>query len=197
MKTILSLAPVCFLLLSTSIVSAGIVGSAHDFAATDWSAGEICLPCHTPHNASTTATSAPLWNHLETTATFTMYNSATLQVATETEPRGPSKLCLSCHDGTVALDSFSNMTGTNFISGAFNLGTDLSNDHPISIKWQHQTEIPPGCGDCHFSSNPTVPFPNGFLECTTCHDVHNQTTFPSLLRLSMQGSELCLHCHYK
>ena len=36
---------------------AGISGSKHDFAdstkyPTNWSNGQICLPCHAPHNAT-------------------------------------------------------------------------------------------------------------------------------------------------
>ena len=44
-----------------------IVGSAHDFSDDSWNTtGQICLVCHTPHNADVTVNNAPLWNH-ETT----------------------------------------------------------------------------------------------------------------------------------
>ena len=90
--------------LSCLVIAQTIVGSAHDFSGEGWSGGEICLPCHTPHNADTTEPDAPLWNHAVTSALYTLYDSPTMDVAPE-QPRPASKLCLSCHDGTVALDS--------------------------------------------------------------------------------------------
>ena len=93
---------------------ADITGSYHDFSGNSWSGGQICVVCHTPHSGDTSG-DAPLWNHETTTATFTMYSSSTMN-ATASSPGGRSKLCLSCHDGTVALDSFGGNTGTNIIS---------------------------------------------------------------------------------
>ena len=186
-------------ILFTWLVYGAIQGSAHDFSTPGWAGGEICLPCHTPHNADTTVTDSPLWNHRVTTAVFTLYSSPTLDVSPE-QPRGPTRLCLSCHDGTVALDSYGGNSGSNYISGDFNLGTDLSNDHPVSILWQHQTNIVSGsCGKCHGSNpnNPPLPFFDGYVECATCHDVHNGTTYVKLLRKPLQGSEICFQCHGK
>ena len=40
-----------------------IVGSKHDFSTQAWNTSvgqQICIVCHTPHNASTTVTNAPL-----------------------------------------------------------------------------------------------------------------------------------------
>ena len=122
------------ILLTSSIVStqafAGtITASAHDFSTTGWSGGRICVACHTPHNSDATVTDAPLWNHELTASTFTMYDRASLDGVITTGPDGVSLLCLSCHDGTVAKDSFGGASGTDFMTGAPNLGTDLSNDH--------------------------------------------------------------------
>jgi predicted CXXCH cytochrome family protein len=157
--------------------TAEITGSAHDFSGNAWSGGEICIVCHTPHNASTT-TLAPLWNHDITTATYTPYDSWSFRTAfhtpydctgtiTECETEIPadyvtagpaSRLCLSCHDGTVAVDSFGGAPsggGTISIPSEDNLGTDLSDDHPIGIDWMHQTSpskcnaIDGGCHDLH------------------------------------------------
>ncbi len=186
-----------------STVSLGwgnIQGSAHDFSSKGWSNGEICLPCHTPHNAM--GGFSPLWNHQVTTTTFVVYSSPTLK-GTPGQPRGVSKLCLSCHDGTVAVDSFGTMTGSEMIAGTVNLGFDLSNDHPISIRWNHQTDfITSGaCIKCHnprpSDINPILPFYDRYIECATCHDVHNKSGFPSLLRMTMDKSALCIQCHGK
>ena len=191
----------CLLMISPGIFGQ-IAGSAHDFSSESWSSGEICLPCHTPHNADTTVPESPLWNHEVTTTTFTLYSSPTMDDS-PSQPEGVSRLCLSCHDGTIALDSYGGNSGSTYISGDANLSTDLSDDHPISIEWIHQTEPPSGsCGKCHSAhggpmTNPYLPFFDGKVECATCHDVHNTSAYTQLLRLPMAGSELCLYCHGK
>ncbi len=190
-----------FLLLWVSPSGRGQVsGSAHDFSGKSWnSTGEICVVCHTPHNALSSAQGAPLWNHDVTSAAFTLYSSPTLKVQ-PVQPRGVTKLCLSCHDGTVALDSFGGMRGSTFVSGDARIGTDLSDDHPVSIKWKHQNSMP-SCNNCHdthgnmYSS--VLPFFDGYVECATCHDVHNGTGYSHMLRKTLAGSQLCLHCHGK
>ena len=189
------------LLVALTTARGGIRGSGHDFSGEIWNPdGEICLPCHAPHNA--VSQSAPLWNHEETSATFVLYSSPTLQETPEA-PRGPSKVCLSCHDGTVALDSFGGRTGATTIDQDALIGTDLSDDHPISIRWSHQTGIPPGtaCLNCHTFSPTTLTTPlkfyNGYVECATCHDPHNGESYPALLRAPIDGSEICQDCHAK
>jgi predicted CXXCH cytochrome family protein len=191
-------------------VKANITGSKHDFSlATSWNpGGEICEPCHVPHNPIpgddpvTGTTDAPLWNHDITAATFTVYDSPTL-FGTAEQPRGPTKLCLSCHDGTVALDSFGQNIGGTPIPDSVLIDTDLSDDHPVSIDWTHQNDgLEQMCTNCHqvhpssaFISE--LPFFNGYVECSSCHDTHNTAGNPKLLRLPIQGSQLCLHCHGK
>jgi predicted CXXCH cytochrome family protein len=210
---------------STS-ASAGIQGSAHDFsnpAHAGWSGGQICQPCHTPHNAKQglAIRIATLWSHQLSAANYTLYSSDTLDTTPE-QPRGTSKLCLSCHDGTIALDSFgAEAGGSNFIPSGADLTTNLSDDHPISIIWTHQTlaGVPSDekCYYCHdnIGEDPAefrLPFYeyNGhttglydaYLECSSCHDPHNNgdngaDAQPFLLRMSNAGSALCLQCHYK
>jgi len=193
------------LMLAALCARAGIVGSAHDFSSQGWSGGEICKSCHTPHNSNTTVQDAPLWNHQLTSSSYTLYSSPTLQVA-PVQPRGPSKLCLSCHDGSVAIDSFGGKSGITHMSGPRDLGVDLSDDHPVSVEWRHQEVETSGdfCFNCHFGPERKLVFfrPGGngpiWVECATCHDVHNQSPqYPSLLRRSLDKSELCMTCHEK
>lgn len=209
-----------FALMAASSAGAGtIVGSAHDFSVTGFAGGQICVVCHTPHNANTTVTDAPLWNHALTTATYTLYSSATLN-ATLAQPAGVSKLCLSCHDGTVALDSFGGATGTSFIGGGGaggpNLGTSLSNDHPIGFTYDDALATADGA--LAIPSSATVTIGSGTqtktgtisatmlfankLECASCHDVHNTFTVGGangtpLLKVSKAASAICLTCHRK
>jgi hypothetical protein len=137
MKRLIPLAcvpAVVSILITTSPSQGEITGSLHDFSSSSWSGNQICLPCHTPHGADTSVPDAPLWNHATSTANFTLYTSTSLD-ATVSQPTGRSLLCLSCHDGTVARDSFGGNTGTRFISpgSTSHIGTDLRDDHPVSF----------------------------------------------------------------
>jgi predicted CXXCH cytochrome family protein len=126
---------------------------------------EICVFCHTPHGADTSAV-VPLWNRkLAAPASYTTYDAlGTSTLEGKTVPVGSVSIaCLSCHDGTQAMNTVLNApgsgnynaagftmagawTGANVItSGAdagklaagiiTNIGTDLRNDHPIGIQY--------------------------------------------------------------
>ena len=85
----------------------------------------LCNFCHTPHRAIQTSL---LWNHtLPTSAVYT-WTDADKTVGGTTLPtniaswKGSTKLCLSCHDGTVAIGDLNwyqakARTGTNKLSG--------------------------------------------------------------------------------
>jgi predicted CXXCH cytochrome family protein len=185
-----------------------IVGSAHDFSTQTWNTtSEICIVCHTPHNANITVPNTPLWNHaLTQTASFTLYSSSTFNGASSIgQPDASSKLCLSCHDGTVALENFgTTTTGTHFIGGIDNLGTDLSNDHPISFDYDAAlAAADPGLFNPNTTQSglggtisSTMLF-GGKMQCASCHDVHNSGGVNHLLLKSNTASALCLTCHNK
>jgi predicted CXXCH cytochrome family protein len=183
---------------------ASVVGSKHDFSSTGTSTyktnnPQVCVTCHTPHNAKTDNL-APLWNHASTTTTFTLYSSTTLN-ATMGQPAGTSKACLSCHDGTVAVDSYGSNTGTKFATGSVKLGTDLSDDHPVSFTYDATLATADGGLKSPVSASlvvtgVNVPLFAGKLECASCHDVHDNAN-SSFLRMSNSGSALCLTCHVK
>lgn len=88
---------------------------------------EICVFCHTPHGANSTATGqAPLWNRLlPEDLSYEVYGSPSFDAQDVTgihRPKGVSLACLSCHDGSIAFDSLINGPGSGgFISA--NLGT--------------------------------------------------------------------------
>ncbi len=204
MKRVLSVL-IGAILITATAWGQTIVGSEHDFSGKNWNnTGEICVVCHTPHNANTTVSNTPLWNHEVTSATFTPYSSATLNASTG-QPDGVSKLCLSCHDGTVALDNFGGRSnGTNIIGGGKNLGTDLSNDHPVSITYDASLASADGGLYDPTSTNSGLGGTiendmlfNGKLECASCHDVHNGSGLGHLLVKNNANSALCLTCHNK
>ena len=148
------------LLLGTGGVAiASVIDSKHNLSSSGpgpvkaTSETQICVFCHTPHGGDQTA-GAPLWNRQLSTATYTPYLSSSTDA---NQPPGPpgasSKVCLSCHDGTLAIGTVGNLngqgasiamsgTGTGGVmpDGTMpgtgytrNLGIDLSNDHPISF----------------------------------------------------------------
>ena len=181
----------------------GIAGSAHDFSDQGWSQGNVCRPCHTPHGADTTISGAPLWNHEVTVATYTLYSSDSMDATVE-QPSGWSKLCLSCHDGTVAMDSFGGATGSTMMSGGALVGTDLKGTHPISFVYD--TALAVADGELHdpmtSASNLGGSIDADLLidrkvECASCHNVHGAQDNPQLLRVNNSGSALCLTCHDK
>ncbi len=202
MKRVLILVAAVILISGTGFAQT-IVGSAHDFSSQGWGTTEVCQPCHTPHNAGA-VNDAPLWNHESTAATFTLYTSPTLD-ATMGQPSGASILCLSCHDGTVALENFGGTTtGTHFISGDALLGTDLSNDHPVSFIYDTALAgVDSGLYDpatVNSGLGGTISADMLFadvLQCASCHDVHNGSGVGNLLLKDNTGSALCLTCHNK
>ena len=193
---------------------------------------ELCIFCHIPHNANPTV---PLWNHQITTAAYQMYASDYLTRAGYATPGdvGPrSRLCLSCHDGTVAVGSIYSVrgvaqatpigmsgvdaTGKILATSAGSLGTDLRNDHPVSIKYDAATApvFTFGVGARTMELNGTAPPINpkpyvgvklygavagnikGYVECTSCHDPHNDAN-PAFLVVSNINGALCTTCHSK
>ncbi len=81
--------------------------------------GEVCVYCHTPHGANLQI-AAPLWNRTASTASYVTYDQLnTSTLSQEVSNPGPRSLaCLSCHDGTLGVDSIVNMPGTGGYSTA-------------------------------------------------------------------------------
>ncbi|NOZ03558.1 MAG: cytochrome c3 family protein [FCB group bacterium] len=205
-KKLFALATSIILMMGVSFGAGTITGSAHDFSSASWnSTGEICVTCHTPHNADVSVSDSPLWNHQVTSSTFTLYSNSVSLDATLGQPNGISKLCLSCHDGSVALDNFGGNTGgaTN-IADSLSLGTNLANDHPVSFTYDatlasddgelfDPTTQNSGLGGT-IAADMLV---SNKLECSSCHDVHNGSGLSKLLVKSNTSSALCLTCHNK
>jgi len=191
---------------------AQIAGTAHDFSFVFWApaSNRGCGVCHTTHH-SIPITSAPLWNHEATVvAGYTLYDSPTFDGnSTITDPGASSRLCLSCHDGTVALENFGGTSsGTNFIAASARIGgvagNDLSTEHPISFEYTDALAssdgglFPPTTTNSGLGSSidDDMLF-NNRMECASCHDVHNRFGVMHLLKMSNVNSELCLTCHNK
>jgi len=158
MKQALALAA---LAVTSGVAMAGISATKHNLSSTNAISGgnhvsetaEICVFCHTPHGANTNVT-APLWNKNLPASDYTTYstsNSSTID-GQVLQVGSVSAACLSCHDGTQAMDSMINEPGSGadtigsftwsgdrntngLLTGIAALGEDLTNDHPIGIQY--------------------------------------------------------------
>ncbi len=159
---------------------------------------ESCGFCHTPHAANPIA---PLWNRSDPGTYYQTYDSSTL-VANVGQPTGSSRLCLSCHDGTIALTQTYNPKtqisgGAVYISSQDRgyLGTDLSDDHPISFTYDATLAVQKGQLRDPSALPPEVQLDKDHrLQCTTCHDPHDDSK-GKFLRLDNTNSKLCASCH--
>jgi predicted CXXCH cytochrome family protein len=156
------------LLANGAAYAAGIADTKHNLGSTNSVIGankfdgtaELCVFCHTPHGADSSA-AVPLWNRkLAAPSTYQTYNSlGTSSLDGATAPVGSVSLaCLSCHDGTQAMNVMINQPGsggynpagaalagnwsgvrqsTGLIAAGLitNIGKDLQNDHPIGIQY--------------------------------------------------------------
>lgn len=172
---------------------------------------EICIFCHAAHTESDLGS---LWNRRTSPApSYRAYESPTLQ-APIGQPDGSSRLCLSCHDGTLALGATASraepvrMLGADAsgrLRGESNLGLDLSGDHPISVEYaqargrgrvRNRTQLhahPVG------ADGNTLLDGQGKVQCVSCHDPHSDPAaagarVPPFWR-GTSFTEVCEACH--
>lgn len=184
------------------LARAAIQGSRHDFSGRSWMPpdGQICVLCHGPHGGAVPSGAGLLWNHRETAAVYQVYRSATLKAAVG-QPDGSSRLCLSCHDGTVMLDAYAARGGTEYCGRI--IGTDLRRIHPLSMVYDDALAVAAG----HLKS-PSAPsglgrtialdlLRGGKMQCASCHEPHNRYGQNKFLRRGDRNGAagLCGICH--
>lgn len=173
---------------------------------------EVCRFCHVPHNA---VVSEPLWGHA--LSEMQQYEVPKLRrragLESAPQPDGSSRLCLSCHDGTVALGQIGGSHGAIGMAGAGRLlpghrgflGSDLSGSHPVSIFIPELGETDPH-SDMTVRSRAVIESDRdvrldarGKMQCTTCHDPHSDRYHREgeVPRFFVKSSvdEVCLTCH--
>ena len=164
-----------------------------------------CTFCHAPHSGLGGVSG--LWNQTLSKATYTPYSSSTYAEQGNTQPTVgvTSSLCLSCHDGTVAVGQ-SAVYGTIPMTGTMNsmdsFGTNLSGSHPFSVVLpiKDAPDLVTSLVSQGKTADPTqaVTLINGNIECTSCHNPHVQGTDKIaqdfLVRDSSSG-QMCLACH--
>lgn len=202
----------------------------------------VCIFCHAPHNTYRLSTATggagpqapaafdylPLWNHsLPANTAYTMYENgpgapqsgdraSQAILGGSMAPGSTSLLCLSCHDGSVAVNSYGNSdaqpansvyAGSNTISTSYVIGKDkyLGNHHPIGFNYD-VVQAGDLTGIRQADSALMTPdslirdhlYGGSNMECGTCHSVHNTgNKGETLLWRSDESSGLCLTCHAK
>jgi len=193
---------VCLLIAPLAMGVGNIADTAHNLSTSgkgqfkSETESRICIFCHTTHTASI---DAPMWNRRSNG--YTNYESSTSD-ATKGKKGGSSKLCLSCHDGTIALGDMvsgkrNKREGNNdlkktFLKGRSNLGTDLSNDHPVGIVYD--TELQMADSGLLNPEGVDLPMVDSEIQCSSCHDPHSDMIPPFLHKSTLNG-ELCISCH--
>lgn len=217
-----------------------ILGSKHDLTALNKRAGveamggvafsdygNACVYCHIPpENKDEDPRPGQIagWNRIKPVArNYELYSSRSFD-SVASRPNDISLLCLSCHDGTMAVDRVVhkpqtwdsgedmslhmrlNTTDDLTSCGKCHdgsvahdmtfkaIGTNLRNDHPISIRYAGLGLDIAGfrAADTPQGFNNGIKLFDGNIECATCHDIHNPDS-PMLLRTS--GETLCRTCH--
>lgn len=209
----LSVAVVVLLLMVFSVctvLAAGISGTKHDLSSSR-DDKQVCVFCHVPHNP---VDKTLLWARAVPTGSFDMYSNSTLDGEISGELSGTaSLLCMSCHDGVTAID-------ITFVNADAKLGgidgKDLTNDHPVNIVMAlGDVPVDPGLkmpseGGCVLFGKEGDPQK---VQCASCHNVHGQSAelagvtdiayqddngnIAKFLRVTPQGSGICLDCHVK
>ena len=177
-------------------------GGAHDVKSTKES--RICIFCHAPHHATSVT---PLWSRdISPLTIYVPYKSSTIK-ANPQQPMGASRLCLSCHDGTIALGllagnyvldpglkAFKDMPSESDPAKNPNLGTDLSDDHPISFIYSYGTNMELNSPETLEARG--IKLAQGeYVECTSCHDPHNSAGSNAMILRNADSSALCTNCH--
>jgi predicted CXXCH cytochrome family protein len=194
----------------------------------------VCIYCHAPHNTYRLNSASgvgvgpvaldvydylPLWNHTLPTLlpAYTMYDNgpgapqtgprSSQARANGMEPGSVSLLCLSCHDGSIAVNSYGNSAqlstsqsnGTSYIVDAYGIGKNgayLGNHHPIGFDYPSVATADPGDG---FAGGLGGLRQGGIRDMALTNFYGTTETIQSHLfansRIGSQNSVECATCH--
>ncbi|HEX8815050.1 MAG TPA: cytochrome c3 family protein [Terriglobales bacterium] len=213
MKTLLRFAWLVVLLRFAAPAAAqqvtGDVLGMHDLSqvsgASLYTSGTLsCTFCHAPHSGLGNVT--PLWNQTLSKSSYMMYRSSTYHEQSTQPPLGiTSSLCLSCHDGTVAVGQsavYGQIPMTGNWNPVDNFGTTLTGTHPFSLQtpMKDAANLVASLVSRGKTADPTgaVKLINGNIECTSCHDPHVQgidKVAQEFLVRDSSNAQMCLACH--
>ncbi len=207
-------------ILTLAVPDASAVTGPHNMSGKT-PGGQVCVACHAPHKVPS---SPLLWNHFLSDLSYSWsdWTRTTGDTALPTNIKtwsGPTKLCLSCHDGTVEIGKI-HVPATTFdstkITGSALIAPsgDLKGTHPVAVPYPYNTTqntyngITTGSlvtvseyvalpSHVRIYADPSAPAPNNKgIECSSCHDPHDDT-LGDYLRDAIAGSAICLDCHRK
>ena len=164
-----------------------------------------CTFCHAPHSGI--GGNTPLWNQKLSNQSYTTYTSTTYHQQGSSQPTlgAASSLCLSCHDGTVAVgqtQAYGQIPMTGHLNNMDSFWTSLTGSHPFSLVLPIKDSgnlaaslVIPG-----HPADPTgaIKLVNGNIECNTCHNPHSQYIDPvaqNFLVTDSSNGKMCLACH--
>ncbi len=180
----------------------------------------VCAQCHAPHDANAQELT---WSPKLSIPAFSLYTSPNM-VIPKGDPGVNSRLCLSCHDGTMGILNYSGSRRNYLFAGNKLGGTAFASriairDHPIGSGYDTDLAATDGSMADPESSqvvlvstqsplNKTrsgnlgmMMLAEGRVECTSCHDVHNRytvgATSKGLVKVGLNNSLLCQVCHDK
>lgn len=189
-----------------------VAGLAFGMSGTSFAAHSDhgCVNCHMPHKSGSTNPDdygVPLWSTLQNAdglPTFDLYTSGSLDASDISQPTGPSKLCLGCHDGTYAVFAFIPDSEAIFETG------DLASSHPVSFTYddalaatdgglKQPSTVTSGLGG---TIEEDLLDEQGKMQCTSCHDVHTTGHGDYQLKYDIDAAAehealLCRACHDK
>ncbi len=174
---------------------------------------QICVFCHTPHSS---APQSPLWNRPDPTGPaggFELYGQNLVINTNPTEsgygegtyPNGASRLCLSCHDGATSVGVLLGNQTIIMEGGLTTLAEiNLATSHPISFTYDNAVlalllvdyQLPTTGVDTPLDAS-------GQMQCTTCHDPHEDTQAVTSLpfwrndtsQVDSYYLDVCNNCH--
>jgi predicted CXXCH cytochrome family protein len=159
-----------------------------------------CLYCHVPHSGPN---KTALWGQRLSTSSYSTYVSDTAaNTTTQPELGADSSLCLSCHDGTVAVGQVTPY-GPYMMQGKWDpLGSQLQSSHPFSLQLpiKDASDLVSSLAANGKTADQTgaVKLLKGNIECTSCHEPHNQYVdmqSQNFLVLINKKGAICTACH--
>lgn len=159
----------------------GLTSDQRQYMSYTNGATQVCIFCHTPHNASP---SVPLWNKVydpTTASTYRLYTSSSSLSTTVKNSAitatSESMLCLSCHDGKTAINVLHNSRAreaTDLNGDAildFGIGMDATASQSMGQQWLAEATYPSNLGAVR-NANGKIPSGDAALNGTNLTDDH-------------------------
>ncbi len=166
----------------------------HDFSKLTGRDEDTCSACHVPHVQIGD-------EDLSNKGAGDLFKIARQRPALATgryTPGPTSMICLTCHNGSVAVSTVGTAHAMRDRSGPGVPGWSpafATRDHPIGVPYpdrQKGFRI-----KARVEAAGKIKLPEGRVECISCHDQHEEEGWPYLLVMSNKRSALCLSCHEK